>query len=89
MDVRGAATLTEGFLLGLETLHRAGDCEIDSNEYYIMVSANLGVNNLVVGYTGAVSFMDYAKEIVVSADIEYVNSTIGVSYRTFVKTSHD
>ncbi|XP_076345760.1 uncharacterized protein LOC143244625 [Tachypleus tridentatus] len=70
VTVYGEAKLFDGLLSGISSIHRTGDCELDASNDTLIVSANLGLRNLKISYTGHAKFMSLGPTIQGTGSVE-------------------
>jgi len=88
IPVHGEAKVTEGWLAGLRTLHRAGDAEMmNAPDGSIIVNAALGLNTLQGHYRASAKFMNIGPETGVTITVSYVSVMLRVK-QTFQPGAH-
>jgi len=84
----GGAQVNQGWLAGLSTIHRAGDAEMTNTpDGAIIVSAQLGLNNLQGHYRAFAKLLNIGPETAVTATVSYVSVSIKVK-QTFQPGAH-
>ncbi|CAG0888919.1 unnamed protein product [Darwinula stevensoni] len=74
IEWHGEASLTQGFLRGLETIHRTGDATLDTSGNTITIAANIGFNVMEAGYRMHVDFMDIGIDLDAAVTIQDVTA---------------
>ncbi|CAG0883562.1 unnamed protein product [Darwinula stevensoni] len=72
IEWHGEASLTQGFLKGLETVHRTGDATLDTSGNTITVTADIGFHAMEGGYHMHVDFMDIGIDVDAAVHIQDV-----------------
>jgi len=76
---RGEASLRNGWLAGMESIHRSGVADITTNENGEMfITVEIGVNQGTIGYDCAVHFMDLGPDATISGTLEHISVLIQV-----------
>ncbi|XP_022248961.1 uncharacterized protein LOC111087247 isoform X2 [Limulus polyphemus] len=78
----GEAKLFDGYISGLSSLHRTGDCTIAKAEDLVSIFADVGFNNIEASYKGEVKFMELGPTITVTAKVESIRIKMGIAAST-------
>jgi len=87
ITIQGGAQVTQGWLAGLSTIHRAGDAEMTNAGGAIIVDAELGLNDLRGHYRASAKFLNIGPETGATLTISYVSVALKVK-QTFQPGAH-
>ncbi|XP_076367745.1 mite allergen Der f 7-like [Tachypleus tridentatus] len=83
----GEAKLFDGYISGLSSLHRTGDCTIAKAEDLVSIFTDIGFNKIEASYKGEAKFMELGPSIVVTAKIDSIRIKMGIAASTTDKDS--
>ncbi|XP_022246920.1 uncharacterized protein LOC111086813 [Limulus polyphemus] len=78
LPLRGQASLYDGHLIGLNTLHRAGDCTILKNGNTVNITVSLGMGVMIGSYKGSVTFMGRGPRVDIIGRLGYASVKMDV-----------
>jgi len=71
--VSGGVYLTQGFMVGMETIRRVGDATLSNDGAVVIFESDMGINNAGLGYDLAIKFLDIGPSGSLAGTITYAN----------------
>ncbi|PRD31993.1 UNVERIFIED_CONTAM: Zan [Trichonephila clavipes] len=87
VNVSGEAKLHNGYITGLNSLHRPEHCTVEDEDGKLLVKADLGAGVLDFYYDGTVKFMNFGPTITLHAELAYLE--IHMEFTVDSKTGRD
>ncbi|XP_076317076.1 mite allergen Lep d 7-like [Tachypleus tridentatus] len=88
LPLRGQATLYDGYLTGLDTLHRAGDCTILKNDNIVNITVSLGMGVMSCSYKVSVAFMNRGRTVDIIGRLGYASVKMNVIHDSLLGENH-